>query len=167
MLVVMLVFMGVVMLLFVMMLMSASFVMFFTSAYAQHCGSSDGGDKCVSEIHGSILCRLTVNFESLEFGGGKCDIAPPVKFVEPEVEYLFADSEIVERRKLSCVGKFISLLAFVRRNGRMHQKVGEMHSCGRGIADERAPRIYRRTACLISCTFGFGNSLAVSIPQRN
>ena len=117
----MLVLMGVVVLLFVMMLMFASFVMFFTSAYAQHCGSSDGGDKCVSEIHGSILCRLTVNFESLEFGGGKCDIAPPVKFVEPKVEYLFTDSEIVERRKLSCVGKFISLFAFVCRNGRVHQ----------------------------------------------
>jgi hypothetical protein len=41
----MLVFMGVVMLLFVVMLMSASFVMFFTSAYAQHCGGCDGGDE--------------------------------------------------------------------------------------------------------------------------
>ena len=52
----------VVMLLFVMMLMSASFVMFFTSAYAKHCGGRDGGDECISEIHGCIL--LFVNGQS-------------------------------------------------------------------------------------------------------
>ena len=58
----MLVLMGVVVLLFVMMLVFASFVVFFASAYAQHCGGSDGGDKCVSEIHGCIL--LYVNGQS-------------------------------------------------------------------------------------------------------
>ena len=44
---------------------------------------------------GESFCRLTVNVESLEFGGGKCDIASPGQFVEPEVEYLFAVGEIV------------------------------------------------------------------------
>jgi hypothetical protein len=51
----MLVFMGVVVFLFVMMLVFASFMVFSASAYAKHCGGSDGGDKCVSEIHGFIL----------------------------------------------------------------------------------------------------------------
>jgi hypothetical protein len=41
----MLVFMGVVMLLFVMMLMSASFMVFSASANGQHCGGCDGGDE--------------------------------------------------------------------------------------------------------------------------
>jgi hypothetical protein len=64
----MLVFMGVVMLLcvvmlmFMMMLMFASLMVFSASAYAQHCGGCDGGDECVSEIHGSVL--LSVNGRS-------------------------------------------------------------------------------------------------------
>ena len=42
---------------------------------------------------GESFCRLTVNVESLEFGGGKCDIAPPVQFIEPQVKNLFSDGE--------------------------------------------------------------------------
>jgi hypothetical protein len=55
----MLVFMGVVMLLFVVMLMPASFMVFSASANAQHCGGCHGGDECISEIHGRVL--LSVN----------------------------------------------------------------------------------------------------------
>ena len=56
------VFVGVIVFLFVMMLVFASFVTFFTSAYAKHCGGSDDGDECISEIHGCIL--LSVNVQS-------------------------------------------------------------------------------------------------------
>ena len=55
-------FMGVIVLLFVVMLVSASLMVFSASAYAQHCGGCDGGDECVSEIHGSVL--LSVNGRS-------------------------------------------------------------------------------------------------------
>ena len=82
------------------------------------------------------FCRLTVDLESLEFGGGKRYIAPPVYLVQPEVEYLFADGEIVERSQLARIRKPVSLFAFVGRNGRVHQEVRKVHPCGRGVADE-------------------------------